>query len=305
MLEWFETVAGPAFAPALMWTALALLALVVLLVAIKVFRSLTFGTFIAGGRARKARLAVLDATAVDSQRRLVLVRRDNVEHLILIGGSNDVVVESSIKTETDEPRLDSSHAAPERHVPARPAVAEPVVTPSPAASRPSAPAQPVRPAVPTPPERTAPVTAPREEPAMAPSAPVPPAPRPAAPSPVAATVAPPQRAPESAVGRQEPSWQAATPAPQPPARPSVPEPRSAAPAASAGAVSAPAVAPTKPEPAPASVPDIDDALLQELELSLETDRREPAEAQASGSRADLNLDEDMDRLLGELSGDKR
>lgn len=140
---------------------------------------------------------------------------------------------------------------------------------------------------------------------MAQSAPVPPAPRPAAPSPVAATVAPPQRAPESAAGRQEPSWQASTSAPQPPARPSVPEPRPAAPAAAASAVSAPAVAPAKPEPAPASVPDIDDALLQELELSLETDRREPADAHASGSRADLNLDEDMDRLLGELSGEKR
>ena len=39
----------------------------------------------------------MDAAAVDSQRRLVLVRRDDVEHLILIGGPTDVVVERDIR----------------------------------------------------------------------------------------------------------------------------------------------------------------------------------------------------------------
>ncbi len=48
------------------------------------------------GRGRVARLALVDAMAVDNRRRLVLVRRDNVEHLILIGGPSDVVVEPSI-----------------------------------------------------------------------------------------------------------------------------------------------------------------------------------------------------------------
>lgn len=47
-----------------------------------------------GGRARQQRLAVVDAAQVDTKRRLVLVRRDNVEHLILIGGPSDVVVEA-------------------------------------------------------------------------------------------------------------------------------------------------------------------------------------------------------------------
>ena len=37
-------------------------------------------------RGRMPRLAVIDAAAVDGRRRLVLVRRDNVEHLIMIGG---------------------------------------------------------------------------------------------------------------------------------------------------------------------------------------------------------------------------
>lgn len=45
---------------------------------------------------RLPRLAVIDATAVDGRRRLVLVRRDNVEHLLMIGGPTDVVVEPNI-----------------------------------------------------------------------------------------------------------------------------------------------------------------------------------------------------------------
>lgn len=52
--------------------------------------------FLKGGRNRQPRLQVLDATAVDARRRLVLVRRDNVEHLIMIGGPTDIVVESGI-----------------------------------------------------------------------------------------------------------------------------------------------------------------------------------------------------------------
>src|SRR5262249_7305894 len=39
----------------------------------------------AAQRGRQPRLAVIDAAAVDGRRRLVLVRRDNVEHLLMIG----------------------------------------------------------------------------------------------------------------------------------------------------------------------------------------------------------------------------
>src|SRR5262249_32660286 len=50
----------------------------------------------AGQRGRQPRLAVIDAAAVDGRRRLVLVRRDNVEHLLMIGGPSDIVVEQNI-----------------------------------------------------------------------------------------------------------------------------------------------------------------------------------------------------------------
>lgn len=47
-------------------------------------------------RGRMPRLAVVDAAAVDGRRRLVLVRRDNIEHLLMIGGPTDIVVEPNI-----------------------------------------------------------------------------------------------------------------------------------------------------------------------------------------------------------------
>ncbi len=63
-------------------------------------------------RGRMPRLAVIDAAAVDGRRRLVLVRRDNVEHLLMIGGPSDIVVEPNI-----------IRAMPGREQMARPAVA--------------------------------------------------------------------------------------------------------------------------------------------------------------------------------------
>jgi flagellar protein FliO/FliZ len=50
----------------------------------------------AGARGRQPRLAVIDATTVDGRRRLVLIRRDNIEHLLMIGGPTDLVVEPNI-----------------------------------------------------------------------------------------------------------------------------------------------------------------------------------------------------------------
>jgi len=49
-----------------------------------------------GARGRQPRLAVIDAASVDGRRRLVLIRRDNAEHLLMIGGPTDVVVETNI-----------------------------------------------------------------------------------------------------------------------------------------------------------------------------------------------------------------
>src|SRR6202163_2608858 len=51
----------------------------------------------AAARGRQPRLAVIDAAPVgDGRRRLILIRRDNVEHLLMIGGPTDVVIEPNI-----------------------------------------------------------------------------------------------------------------------------------------------------------------------------------------------------------------
>ena len=55
-------------------------------------------------RGRQPRLAVIDQASVDGRRRLVLIRRDNVEHLLIIGGPSDVVVEQNILRAATAPR---------------------------------------------------------------------------------------------------------------------------------------------------------------------------------------------------------
>ncbi len=47
-------------------------------------------------RGRQPRLAVIDSANVDGRRKLVIIRRDNVEHLLMVGGPTDVVVETNI-----------------------------------------------------------------------------------------------------------------------------------------------------------------------------------------------------------------
>ena len=49
-----------------------------------------------GQRGRQPRLGIVDIYELDRQRQLILLRRDNVEHLLLVGGPNDVVVERNI-----------------------------------------------------------------------------------------------------------------------------------------------------------------------------------------------------------------
>lgn len=57
------------------------------------------------GRARLPRLGTVDAFDLDRQRQLVIIRRDNVEHLLMIGGPNDILIESEIiRAESREPR---------------------------------------------------------------------------------------------------------------------------------------------------------------------------------------------------------
>jgi flagellar protein FliO/FliZ len=73
-------------------------------------------------RGRQPRLAVIDAATVDGRRRLVLIRRDNVEHLLMIGGPTDLVVEPNIvRAVARESAREPARAGPQTDIGARPA----------------------------------------------------------------------------------------------------------------------------------------------------------------------------------------
>ncbi|MGX7708104.1 hypothetical protein ACS5PV_24980, partial [Methylobacterium sp. Gmos1] len=57
---------------------------------------LTLGGNGGTSRSRQPRLGIVDIYELDRQRQLILLRRDNIEHLLLVGGPNDVVVERNI-----------------------------------------------------------------------------------------------------------------------------------------------------------------------------------------------------------------
>ncbi|MFM2044775.1 MAG: putative flagellar assembly protein FliO [Pseudomonadota bacterium] len=53
------------------------------------------------------RLSLVEVLPLDARRRLVLVRRDGVEHLLLLGMENDLVVEPGIRAQAQNPVPDS------------------------------------------------------------------------------------------------------------------------------------------------------------------------------------------------------
>jgi hypothetical protein len=286
MSDWFEGLGGPEFATAVAWTFAALILLVIVLVIIRLIRSLTFGTFVAGGRNRKTRLAVMDATAVDSQRRLVLVRRDDIEHLLLIGGPTDVVVEREIRlgqTRRNQSVFGTTETAFEAPAPAP---IPPLPTaPAPQRQRAPEPAQPPLPArngaqPPRPPER---VSQPPRQPERQP-------------------IQPPPRVASRQTGARPPArdmpMRETSVAPGRPNNPSrgPATPYSATPYPAPPPMTATALSP----PQQTRSNSLDDALLRELEVTFDAG---PPKKQAKP--VEMTLDDEMTKLLGELSNHKR
>jgi len=242
----------------------------------------------AASRGRQPRLAVIDAATVDGRRRLVLVRRDNVEHLLMIGGPTDVVV---------EPNIVRAAGAAREAAPARPPVAtdtlpravplgegtmwplqpEPVSRPEPAprVEPPVARVEPPPRVEPAPRQQRPPPPVQVEEPAQwdepEPQPPPPPSrerrPRTAAVDPLAGLA--------EELSRVPPPSEAA--APEPPVRQPPPrrEPR----------VARPQPAPPPP-PAPAADPEFApsaDQNLAEMAQRLEAALRRPAKSEAAGT----------------------
>ena len=177
MTEWLNGIVGEAIAP---YASIAIALLVVfLLIALlfRILRAFSSGKF---GSMHQNRLGITEAIALEGKRRLVMVRRDDVEHLVLIGGENDLVIEQGIK-KASPATTDATKPAPAKPAaqsqtkpqPAKPQATQQNTQPAPQPAnqpatqpqkaQPEAPAQ--RQAVsstpsPSPTPSTAPVTAP-------------------------------------------------------------------------------------------------------------------------------------------------
>ncbi len=227
-----------------------------------------------GPRNRPRRLDVVDVFDVDRDRQLVIVRRDNIEHLLMIGGPNDVLVESAINRveaalgRPGDQRQATANWAPPRELDAAPAQGQPPFAPpkaaapvnlppdlfAPAPAKPIA-APPKAVAAPPPPASAGPRVS---SPIAPPAAPRPAPPRPPTPPFLARTqrLAQPndaQTSPPPAAAAPKPA-PAPVEAPKPAAPPPPPKPAAVAPPPPPKPAAPPPPPAPKPAPAASSPP---------------------------------------------------
>jgi flagellar protein FliO/FliZ len=208
----------------------------------------------ANARGRQPRLAVVDYASVDARRRLILVRRDNVEHLLMIGGPTDVVV---------EPNIVRAVAAPRDVAVARPPALEPLPRAIPLPDNGNG-SWPLQPEAATPPRATPKIEPQPEEPAGFPL------------QPAADTPARPQRDTLAALA-DELSVRPTPQAPTPPVRNRVPSTGRTQPAEPRQESRNEPRIPTTAQPTPADAASADQSLA-EMAHRLEAALRKPGAA---------------------------
>lgn len=117
----------------------ALAAVIVAILLVLWLLKLLFNATSNASRGRNRRISVVDTLALDPKRQLLIIRRDNVEHLILVGGTQDLVIESGIAIAEAAPAQPTRRPIP--MVAARkpaPAKAPPVAAPAAPAPPPAA-----------------------------------------------------------------------------------------------------------------------------------------------------------------------
>lgn len=90
-----------------MWEVLWLLLIIVFVAAAIIVGALLWRSYVDNGKPgagifrnkAEKRLEVVDQALLDGRRKLVLIRRDNTEHLIMTGGPVDVVIETGITSQ--------------------------------------------------------------------------------------------------------------------------------------------------------------------------------------------------------------
>jgi hypothetical protein len=93
-----ESVLGVNLAAAARWIIALIFVLALVFAALWAWRRFgPGGGMRPSSRGKQPRLGIVDVSNVDGTRKLVIVRRDDVEHLVMIGGPNDLVVESGIR----------------------------------------------------------------------------------------------------------------------------------------------------------------------------------------------------------------
>ncbi len=106
------------------------LAVVMALAVFVIVGAFLLRTFLAGGNPKEVvgrlfapkptpRVHVVEQYNVDNRRRLVLIRRDDVEHLIMTGGPVDVVIETGIEAPVSLSQASLSGEEPPSTFPSR------------------------------------------------------------------------------------------------------------------------------------------------------------------------------------------
>lgn len=114
--------------PLLAFAGLVVLAILVIFIGRRARRHRGHG-LVAGHR-----LAVVDQVTIDDHRRLVLIQRDDVQHLVIIGGGSDFLVESGIgaaqlRPAAEEPRRATHETVARRPAPQSAPIAPPAAEP--------------------------------------------------------------------------------------------------------------------------------------------------------------------------------
>jgi flagellar protein FliO/FliZ len=103
-----------------MWDMLFYLAIVLFLAVAMIGGAFVVRTYLSGGAPMQAmgslfggpkplrRLSISEQFNLDAKRRLILVRRDNVEHLIMTGGPVDMLIETGIAVSPDALRAENA-----------------------------------------------------------------------------------------------------------------------------------------------------------------------------------------------------
>ncbi|WP_291389144.1 flagellar biosynthetic protein FliO [Devosia sp.] len=81
------------------------------------------------GYASEKRLQVIDTATVDGKRKVMIIRRDNVEHVIMTGGPQDLLIESGIAVPEPQPMRRPAAARPAAAAPTQPADIATPITP--------------------------------------------------------------------------------------------------------------------------------------------------------------------------------